>query len=158
MNPEEMSDKAQKLFVEGFHCSQAVFTVGAELVEIEAPQVVSALAPFGGGLASTGGICGSLPGALAALGLVMGKKEPRARDHKMIWRLSYSMVRAFDEITSGYGGPDCSDIARVDWKDRDQVIAFRKDPASRRKECLKVIGETAAALGRILQKLDPDAT
>lgn len=155
MTPEEMSEKAQKLFIDGFHCSQAIFAVGAEMLEVEAPQVIAAMAPFGGGIASTGNVCGTLSGAIAAIGLLMGRTKPRARDHKAMWRMSYRMVKEFEAVTSCYGGIKCIDIARIDWKDRNQVKAFYKDPDSRRqKDCVRVIGETSLALGRLLENQD----
>ncbi len=155
MTPEQMSEKASRLFLDGFHCSQAVFAVGAEMLEVDAPDVISAMAPFGGGIASTGNICGTLSGAIAALGLLMGKKEPSARDHRAMWRLSFKMVRKFEAITAQYGGMNCTDIARVDWKDRDQVKAFYKAPDSRRcTECARIIGETAMELGKLLEEVD----
>jgi len=153
MTQDEMALKAESLFVQGFHCSQAVFAAAAEKLGIgpeEAGPVLAALAPFGGGLGSTGDVCGSLPGALAAIGIVTGKREPEERDGKDMWRLAYRMVQSFGEITSGYGGFHCRDIARVDWKDREQVKKFRTDPSGPRKECLRVIAETARALGEIL--------
>jgi len=153
MTPEQMSEKASRLFLDGFHCSQALFAVGAEMLEVEAPDVIAAMAPFGGGIASTGNVCGTLSGAIAALGLPMGKKEPAARDHKAMWRLSHKMVKKFEAITSRYGGMNCRDIARVDWKDRDQVKAFYKAPDSRRRtECARIIGETALELGKLLEE------
>lgn len=115
--------------------------------------MVAAIAPFGGGLASSGGICGSFPGALAAIGLVTGKKMPEDRDHKLIWRYSAKMLKRFDEITAGYGSPNCRDIAKVDWRDAEQVKIFRGDPASSRTECIKVVGETAASLYILMNEL-----
>ncbi len=155
--PEEMAREAVELFKSGYHCSQAIFAVGAKLLGRQAPDVadvVSALAPFGGGLGSTGRVCGSLPGALAAIGLTLGKAEPGQRDHKAMWRLSYKMVKEFEAITGPYGGMECKDIARVNWKDIKEVKAFRKDPDSRQKECHRVIAETARALGGLLGDLE----
>jgi C_GCAxxG_C_C family probable redox protein len=154
MTPEDMARRAEQLFLEGFHCSQAVFQAGAEMLEKQAPEVVAALAPFGGGMGSTGGVCGSLPVALASLGLTTGKTEPHGKDHRAMWRLSYRMVKSFEEITARYGGANCTDIARINWKDREQVKDYRTNPDSSRKECVRVVGETARKLGELLQELD----
>ncbi len=155
MTPELMSEKAPELFLNGFHCSQAVFAVGAEMLKVEAPDVIAALSPFGGGIASTGNVCGTLSGAIAALGLLMGKRTPKERDHRAMWHLSHRMVREFEKITEQYGGMNCTDIARVDWKDKEQVKAFYRAPDSRRRtECARIIGETALVLGKLLQEAD----
>ncbi len=155
MTPEQMAEKAPELFLDGFHCSQAIVAVAAEMLNIDAPDVIAAMAPFGGGIASTGNVCGTLSGAIAAIGLPMGKKTPRERDHREMWKLSHRMVKEFEKITEEYGGIKCSDIARVDWKDREQVKAFYKAPDSaRHTECTKVIRETALALGRMLKEAE----
>ena len=116
--------------------------------------MVKALSPFGGGLGSSGGTCGTLAGALAVLGILMGKKTPDERDHRLMWKLSNKMVKCFKKISEKYGGMNCSDIARIDWSDRNQVKAFYKDPSSRRNECFKVIAETTRELEELLSLLD----
>ncbi len=155
MTLKEMNEKACMLYDNGFHCSQAVFSVGCERLGRQAPDVIAALSPFGGGMGSTGDVCGCLPGALAVLGLVMGKKEPADKDHRRMWKYAYRIVREFEELTGPYGGKRCVDIARINWKDRTQVKAYYSNgPDSRKAECLRVIGSTAQALGRILEELE----
>jgi len=148
-----MSKEAQDLYDKGFHCSQAVFFTGCQKLGKEAPEVLAALSPFGGGLGSTGDVCGCLSGALAVLGLAMGKKKPSEKDHRLMWKYAFKLVKRFEALTREYGGKRCRDIARVDWKDRHQVkIYYSNGPDSRKKECLKVLGATAQALGEILEE------
>lgn len=157
MTPEQMSQKAQELFLQGFHCSQAVLAVIAEMFEVESDAAIAAVAPFGGGIASTGNVCGTLSGAIASIGLLMGKKEPAAKDHRAMWKLGNRMVREFENITSEFGGINCSNIARVDWHDRDAVRAFYRDKnSSRHTACKKVIGETVMVLADMLADVDFD--
>ncbi len=153
MTPEEMNSRAQQLYEQGFHCSQAIFSTGCEKLGRNSHEVIAALAPFGGGMGSTGHVCGSLSGALAVLGLAMGKEKPSEKDHRLMWKYAYKLVKRFETITQGYGGIDCKDIARIDWRDRKQVkIYYSNGPDSRKKDCLKVIGATAQALGEILEE------
>lgn len=153
MKKEIISDRAVKLFEEGFHCSQAVLYVCAEFLEIKDPsQAVAAVSPFGGGLASTGNVCGCLPGALAALGIAMGKKTPEAKDGRDMWRLGYKMVKEFEKITGEYGGGNCRDIAAVNWKDRKDVMAFRKNEDGRRKMCHRVLRKTVETMYDLLEE------
>ena len=109
-------------------------------------ELIAAMAPFGGGMGSSGRVCGTLAGALAVLGFTMGKTEAKGRDHKLMWMLSYRMVRQFDRICKEYGSTDCRDIAGVNWKDRDSVHEFYKNPDSGRKNCVKVIRATSEYL------------
>ncbi len=154
MTREEMGRYAVELFERGFHCSQAMFGAAMKMLgEGGNERIIASLAPFGGGIASTGNTCGTVLGALAVIGYLEGKKKPETRDGRLMWKMSYKLFKGFEEITSEYGGSRCLDIARVDWKDIKQVKAFRRDPESRRKECFKVIERTAFLLYDILEQM-----
>ncbi len=156
MDSDYISNRALRLFDEGFHCSQAIFYAVAEALAIqdgEIRMVVASLSPFGGGMGSSGNICGNIFGALAVLGVLMGKREPKLQDDKNIWRASNRMVREFEEITKEYGGMNCRDIACIDWKSREDVRAFRSNSESRRRECCRVMDRTVRSLVEILKGL-----
>ena len=145
---KEMADKAVQLFADGFHCSQAVLCACAELFRDEAPspEVVAAMAPFAGGMGSSGQVCGALSGALATIGFTLGKTTAQQENHKQMCSVSYAMIQKFTEITKPHGSIQCADIAQVDWKDQNAVQNFRKNPDSTRKNCVKVVRETSNAL------------
>ncbi len=113
------------------------------------------MAPFGGGLGSTGEVCGTLAGALAVIGFTMGKTGIKERDHKLMWKLSYKVVKKFEEITAEYGGKNCRDISGVNWKDHASVKYFYKDPDSGRRNCVRVIRETCDYLQALLTEYFP---
>ena len=155
MTPEEMGKLAVKLFDNGYHCSQAIFSAAMrKLDRQEVDAVIRCLSPFGGGIASTGNTCGTILGALAVVGFMEGKSAPEGRDGKAMWKISYNLFKSFEELTRPYGGPNCSNIARVNWKDMNDVRSFRKDPSSRRKECLHIIEQTAIILAKILEDIE----
>jgi len=157
---EQMADKAVQLFAEGFHCSQAVFCACAELFKDEppSPEVVAALAPFAGGMGSTGQVCGALSGALATIGFTQGKTRPQQENHKQMGSISYAMIQKFTEITEPHGSIQCADIAQVDWKDKKAVHIFRTHPGSTRKNCIRVVRETSNALyDLVTEKLAADS-
>jgi C_GCAxxG_C_C family probable redox protein len=145
---EEVADKAVQLFADGFHCSQAVLCACAELFREEppTPEVIAAMAPFAGGMGSTGNTCGALSGALATIGFTLGKTTPQQENHKQMCSISYAMVQKFAQITEPYGSIQCSDIAQIDWKDQEAVQNFRTNPDSTRKNCVHVVRETSNAL------------
>jgi len=145
---EEMANKAVQLFADGFHCSQAVLCACAELFRNEppSPEVVATMAPFAGGMGSSGQVCGALSGALATIGFTLGKTTPQQENHKQMGSVSYAMIQKFSEITEPHGSIQCADIAQVDWKDQDAVQNFRKNPDCTRKNCVRVVRETSNAL------------
>jgi len=120
-------------------------------------ELMAAMAPFGGGMGSSGQICGTLSGALAVIGYTLGKTSVKTRDHRMMWKLSYKMVKRFEKICQEFGGTDCSDIARLDWKDHAAVKQFYKGgPDSNRKNCYQVIRATALALHDLISEHFPE--
>ena len=120
-------------------------------------ELIAAIAPFGGGMGSSGQICGTLSGALAVIGYTLGKTEPQARDHKLMWKISYKMVKEFSKITKQYGGSNCSDIARLNWTDHASVKQFYTDPDStRHTNCVKVIRETSNYLYTLIKENFPE--
>lgn len=108
-------------------------------------------------MGSSGQLCGILPGALAVIGFTLGKTEAQARDHKLMWKISYQMVKEFTIITKQYGGSNCSDIARLNWKDHASVKQFYTDPDStRHTNCVRVIRETSNYLYTLITENFPE--
>jgi hypothetical protein len=69
-----------------------------------------------------------------------------------MWAATKTVMKNFEEMSAPHGGINCGQIARVDWMDRDQVKDFYGNPDSRRQHCIKIVGETARALGELLEK------
>ncbi len=152
---EQTSNTAAELFAKGFHCSQAVFNACAPLFRDTPPppELTAALAPFAGGMAQSGQVCGSLSGALVALGFTLGKTRATMDNHKLMNQISQEMVCAFSRITQPYGGINCSNIAAIDWKNPAEVQQFRKDPESTRRHCFHVVKETSACVYDLAQRV-----
>ena len=69
-----------------------------------------------------------------------------------MWAATKAVMKNFEEQAALHGGINCAQIARVDWMDRDQVKDFYGNPDSRRQHCINVVGETAMALGQLLEQ------
>jgi len=67
-------EKAEKLFKEKYHCSQAVLGAFAEELGISEEQALKLGGCFGAGMCK-GEVCGACTGALMALGLKYGQSE-----------------------------------------------------------------------------------
>ena len=156
MTPQEMHDRAKDLFLKRMHCSQALLMVGQEKLGMDNPDMVRAVGAFGGGIASSGKTCGILLGAIAAVSARYSKSRPEEQDDPNMWRVSFKLIKAFEEMCEPYGGIDCSDIARVVWKDKEQVKAFYSGPESRRLTvCAELNGKLAQVLGELLEEYPP---
>ena len=153
MTPEEMRVKAEELFKKRMHCSQALVAVGLEKMGMENPEIVRAVGAYGGGIASSGRTCGILLGAIAAVSARYGKSRPDEKDDVNMWLLSFKLSKAFAQMSEPYGGTDCADIARVQWRDKQEVKTFYGRPDSRRTICTELTGKLAQYLGELLEEV-----
>ena len=108
-------------------------------------------APLGGGIALRGGICGALTGGIVLLGSLLGKEEPEKMDDPTMGKACNEFYKRFEnEVVGQLGSVNCRDITGVDWKDREQVKAFREGEG--RIQCVNNTGKAARILGDILEK------
>ena len=150
MRPDEMHDRAIELFTKGLHCSQVLTMVGLEKLGGADPAVIKAMGAFGGGIGGVGNICGTLIGAVSVVGCLYSRGSLEEKENTRMWAATKQVMKNFEDLTAPYGGITCRHIAGVDWADRAQVKAFYSSPESRRKHCIRVVGETARALGELL--------
>jgi len=114
-------------------------------------NLVRAMTALGGGIASQGGACGALTGAIAFLGSVFGRDEPETRDDRLVWKASHEFYKRFEaEVTEKWGSINCRDITGVDWSDREQARAFYKGEG--KFACADSTGKAAKILGEVLEK------
>lgn len=152
MTPEEMRQKAIDLFVRRFHCSQAILAVGQERMNVKDEAAVKAVGAYGGGIAATGNVCGTLLGGVAAISSIYSRGNLDAKEDPRMWSLSKKFIKKFEKMTESCGGINCCDIAQVDWRDKEAVKKYYSDPESNRKICIKLVGDAAYALGELLDK------
>ena len=152
MLPDEMREKAIELFKQRMHCSQVLAMVGMEKLGITDPSVIKTLGAFGGGIGGTGNICGALVGAVSVIGSLYSRGSLEEKENPRMWAATKTILKNFEILTTPHGGINCCRIARVDWMDRDQVKDFYRNPESRRQHCITLVGETAKALGELLDQ------
>jgi C_GCAxxG_C_C family probable redox protein len=125
--------------------------VGQKRLGIKDESLIRAMAPMGGGIASSGGPCGALIGAIAFLGSVMGKDVPQKWDDPKMWKACWDFYKRFESEVVGSGGSvNCRDITGVDWRDRKQVKVFYKGGG--RGRCAFNTGTAARILGEVMEK------
>jgi C_GCAxxG_C_C family probable redox protein len=152
LSSDEMQERAMDLFKQGMHCSQVIAMVGLEKLGINDPSVIKALGAFGGGIAGTGNICGTLVGAVSVIGSLYSRGSVEEKENPRMWGATKTVLKNFEAFAMPHGGINCCQIARVDWMDRGQVKNFYRNPESRRQHCTTIVGETAKALCVLLDQ------
>jgi C_GCAxxG_C_C family probable redox protein len=151
MSPEEMRQKAIELFNQRFHCSQAILAVGQQKLNCVNEHVIKALGAFGGGIASSGRVCGVLTGGVALISSLFSRGNLEGTEDPRMWKLSSKLNRKFEELSAPFGDVNCAAIAQMNWRDAAAVKDFYSNPDSRRQHCVKLVGDFAYAMGELLE-------
>ena len=97
------SEKAKKLFLEGFNCAQAVFVAFSDVTGLTEEQAFLVSTSFGGGMGHTGEACGAVTGMYMAIGAILGYKDPfddeaKQNHYKLIAKLSDDFKAEFSAV------------------------------------------------------------
>ena len=95
-------EKALELFMEGFNCSQSVFTAFAHRFGIDEDTAKRISAGLGGGVGRQREVCGAVSGAVMVLGSVKAAVNGDDSEGK---KANYELVREFcDLFKERHGG------------------------------------------------------
>ena len=156
MTPEEMRQRARELFSKTFSLKPGGPGRGSGKDEYGNEEVIKAMGAFGGGIASTGRVCGALLGGVAFISSLYSRGNLEEKEDPNMWRLSHKLAKKFEELTREFGRIYCSDIARVNWADREQVKTFYNQSRQPVIILRPVVEDTAFALGEILDQAERD--
>ena len=126
--------------------------MGQEKLDLVNEEAVKAVGAFGGGIASSGNVCGILLGGVALISSLYSRGNLNEKENPRMWALSSKFMKEFEELAKPYDGINCSDIAQVDWHDRAAVKNYYMNPLGNRKKCIKLIGDAAYILGELLEE------
>ncbi|MHA2425660.1 MAG: C-GCAxxG-C-C family protein [Candidatus Thorarchaeota archaeon] len=86
---------AMKYFSTDYNCSQSVMRSVLEKKGMDFDEIFNLASGFGGGVGLQGHICGAVSGAVAALGVINGKKFDDVKKHK---EATYESVARFMQM------------------------------------------------------------
>lgn len=138
----DYADKAEKLFLEGYSCSQAILMAWARECGLDSDTAKKIAATFGGGMGRLRKTCGSLTGAFMVLGLKYGNTEPKDLKTKFN---SYFLTRLLAERFAGiHGSTECAELLSCHVTD-SQV----KKRQHHQKICRQLVRDAALLLAEI---------
>ncbi|MEN8232896.1 MAG: C-GCAxxG-C-C family protein [Thermodesulfobacteriota bacterium] len=129
-----------------------MLAVGQEKIGEIDETAVKALGAFGGGIASSGSVCGILIGGIAVISSIYSRGNLDEKENPLLWSVSSKFLKKFEELAKPLGGMNCRDIAKVDWKNKLEVKNYYVNPLSTRKICIKLVGDAAYALGELIDQ------
>lgn len=145
------AEEAKRLFLMGYNCAQAVFCAFCDLTGIDLDAAAKLSSSFGGGMGRLREVCGTVSGALMALGAVCGYDDPKDPGAKLA---HYQLVREYARrFREKHGAIICRDLLK------DVPVTSGPEPEPRtpeyyaRRPCLRLAGEAAAILDEMLDEL-----
>jgi len=126
-------------FKQGLNCAECVTKTLMDIYEVNLPDEVICMATgFGGGMGHTKNTCGAITGAVLALGMIKGRKNPFGPKDEMMDRINelqneiYPVFgKMIEEIEGKYGTLICSEMS-------NPFGDFDSKP--RKKNCMEIIG------------------
>lgn len=105
-------ERAVSCFEEGFSCSQALLSTYGPQFGLDRETALKVAGAFGGGIARMGQTCGTVTGALMAIGLKYGNTKT---DDEQAKEKAYSLAKEFaDEFQSRNGSIVCRELLGCD--------------------------------------------
>ena len=142
--------EAQRLFLEGYNCAQAVFCAFIDFTGLDIKTAARFSSSFGAGIGRLRETCGAVSGALMALGMVRGYSDPADSKAKVaLYALVQDYVQRFRDKNGTF---ICRELLK------DVPVTPGLIPESRtpefyaRRPCLRLIGEAAALLEKMLSE------
>lgn len=144
---EELMALAEELgkgyFRQGLNCSECVLRTFMDIYEADLPQEIICMATgFGGGMGHTKNTCGAITGAVLALGIKKGRRDPFGPKEEMgarIKQLQGEIYPVFgqmiEEMEAHFGTLICKEMSQ-------QFDDFESKP--RKKNCMETIAYCAA--------------
>lgn len=129
------SEKAVKLFTDGYNCAQAVFGAFAEDLGFDEATALKIAAPFGGGFGRQREVCGAVSGMLMAFGYLYGYETPETGEIKMQhYEQTRELCQKFAEIN---GSIICRDILKT--KETGGVPEARTEKYYHERPCVRCV-------------------
>ena len=143
------AEEARRLFLEGYNCSQAVFCAFCDETGLDIDTAARLSSSFGGGIGRLREVCGTVSGALLALGMLKGysdPKDPQAKPNH--YRQVQEYARRFREKN---GTIICRELLKGVPVTTGGVPEPRTPEFYARRPCLRLVGEAATILDEMLK-------
>lgn len=149
-------EKAGELFLQGFNCSQAVFTAFCHRFNMDEETAKKVSAGLGGGVGRMREVCGAVSGAAMVLGSVVAPVEG---DDKQSKADNYALVREFAErFKERHSGTViCREMLKLNIPmENTAVPENRTAEYYKNRPCLKAVEDAAEIVKNIIEEYEKE--
>lgn len=133
---------AEKLFMEGYNCSQSVFAAFSDLYEMDQDTALKLSTSFGGGLGRMREVCGAVSGMGMIAGLETGtSKKMDDEGKKYNYEVVQKLANEFKEIS---GSIICRELLGLEKEDaKDATPQQRNQSYYNTRPCVQLVKDAA---------------
>lgn len=143
-------EKARELFLQGFNCSQSVFTAFCDRFGIDEETAKKISAGLGGGVGRQREVCGAVSGAAMVLGCITAPTDGSDSESK---KKNYELVTEFsDRFRQIHKSIVCREILEDRAKNKGAVPDERTAEYYKNRPCLKAVEDAAQILMQMLKE------
>lgn len=145
-------ERAGQLFLEGYNCSQAVFTAFSHRFGIDEETAKKISAGLGGGVGRMRAVCGAVSGAAMVLGSVAAAVSGDDKEGKAE---NYELVRRFaEEFKKRHGGTViCREMLKLNIPMENTAMPENRTAEYyKNRPCLRAVENAAEILCEIIQE------
>ncbi len=118
-------ENAVQTFKQGYNCAQAVFSTYCQNFGLDRETAIKLTAPFGGGIAAMGEVCGAVSGAVMVLGLGHGNFDIENLESKEgAYRITREFLKKFKKKNHSIL---CRDLIGMDISTPEGIAKARKE-------------------------------
>jgi C_GCAxxG_C_C family probable redox protein len=137
-------DIAVEYFAGGYNCAESVSLAMAGRLGISSELLPAIASGFGAGMGRCGRVCGAFTGAVLAMGMKLGRKNPED-DRAALYSAIAELERRFIEK---FGAVDCNTLIGFDIRTKEGLDAARASGVFKTKcsEFVRFAADAAAEL------------
>ena len=147
--------KAKKLFLEGYNCSQSVFLAFEDKYDMDHSMAMKLSSSFGGGMGRLREVCGAVSGMFMVAGLLYGYDEPKNFEAKSE---QYARIQELaGEYSDRNGSIVCREILGLGKGKDDPVPSRRTQEYYKKRPCPDLVAMAAAIMEEYIRENPPEA-
>jgi len=149
----EREEKVQQIFDSGFNCAESVLKAAQEIFQLSGAEVVPKVATgLGGGIGRKGSVCGALTGGILALGLALGRTEPKDTESRdRLYGIARELYAKFERE---FGTVLCFGLTQCDLTTKEGQDKF-KELGLHKNLCSRFVQGMVKWVGEVIDSLNP---
>lgn len=144
----ERVELAEKLFKDGYNCSQSVVGAFSDILPFDYDTLMKLASPFGGGMGRLREVCGAVSGMFIVLGFLKGyDNKTDTDDKKRVYENVQSLAKKFEEEN---GSIICRELLGLSVKSESPAPEKRTDEYYKKRPCAEMVRSAVKIIEEII--------